>query len=350
MKKFFSSIFLSRKKEESKADLSLSEVLSFLETKMFPCSECGHFIQLDNPEPLSLASCSKCGNQNFIPLKLGPFWLYRYCGDGGMGYVYKAVCSLVPGREFAIKVLPRKFRGDAGREADLQREAEITALFNDHPNSVRVVEFDSENELAYMATEYIDGKLLNVLIEEKGRLPEAEAVKYTMDLLSIIEEIYSKGYLYRDLKPQNLIIDKQGKLILIDYGICLPKGSAAYQQEEVIDGSPHFLPPERLTGEGEDIRSEIYSIGMLMYYMLTGKTYFRGTDLQEIAEQHVNGSRHESLLAEMGAVHEDLVYLIERMIQRKKRKRVASLSEIRGVGLRYFCHLGAAASCRCRAF
>jgi eukaryotic-like serine/threonine-protein kinase len=331
MKKFFSSIFRS-KKRSARQSTGLSDLMSFLETKVFPCSECGHFYQLDQPEPLSIATCSQCGAGNFVPRKLGPFWLYKFCAHGGMGRVYKASCSETPGVEYAVKILPQEMRGNDEPQESLRREAEVTLLFNDHPNSVTIVECDSDDGLLYMATEFIDGLTLEQLIEEKGKLMELEAVSLCFQLAQIIGAIHAKGYLYRDLKPQNIIIDKNHKLVLMDYGICLPKGLVAGPcSDEEADGSPHYLPPERITDEGEDFRSEIYSIGMLMYYMLTGKTYFTGASRQEIAERHVDPKRKENLAAEMPLVSEDVVNLIERMTKCEKRKRVQTLAEVQAV-------------------
>ena len=305
--------------------------MSFLETKVFPCSECGHFFQLDHPEPLTTSACSRCGAGNFVPKKLGPFWLYKFCAVGGQGRVYKATCSLVPDTEFAVKILPEEHRQDPDLINALRREAEITALFNDHPNSVNVVEFDRDDGIVYMATEYVDGLLLDEFIEKNTKLSEEDAVFYAIQLLDVIETVYSKGYLYRDLKPQNIIIGKSKNLVLVDYGICFPVDFTAEDVSDEVDGSPHFVPPERLTGEGENISSEIYSIGMLLYYMLTGHTYFKGSNLQEIAEQHVNGARRSNLAAEMPLVDAELVKLIDKMTQCKKRKRVQSLNEVKAV-------------------
>ena len=271
MKNFFSGLFSSNEEDEGKVgvDTSIEDLISFLETKIFPCSECGHFIQLDKPEPLSMAECSQCGAGNFIPKKLGPFWLYKFCGQGGMGRVYKATCSLVPGVEYAVKILPKSLRKNEFIQNSLKKEAELTLLFNDHPNSVRVVECDVDDGIIYMATEYIEGMTLEEFVTKRGRLSERDTVMLCFQLLEVIEYIYSKGYLFRDIKPQNIMITPEMKLILMDYGLCMPRGSAAYPDstEADADGSPHFIPPERITGQGEDIRSEIYSIGMLIYFM-----------------------------------------------------------------------------------
>ena len=331
MKKFFSSLFRSKKQAISSDEMSLSEMMSFLETKVFPCSECGHFFQLDQPPPLTIAPCSRCGAGNFVPRKLGPFWLYRFCGDGGMGRVYKATCSLVPETEFAVKILHESHRDDKEKIEELRREAEVTSIFNDHPNSVTVVEFDRDDGIFYMATEFVKGKTLDSYIETEGALTEKETVDFVLQLIDITEFIYSKGYLYRDLKPQNIMIGNDKNLVLLDYGICLPKGTAMHQVTEEVDGSPHFIPPERLTGKGEDLRSEIYSIGMLIYYMLSGKTYFKGASLQEIAEQHVNGDRKENLFNELPQVNEELIRLIEKMTLSSKRKRIQRLDEVKAV-------------------
>ena len=331
MKNLLTGLFGSRKNNRNSDEFSLGEMMTFLETKVFPCSECGHFFQLDNPEPLTISPCSRCGNGNFVPKKLGPFWLYKFCADGGQGRVYKASCSLVPDTEFAVKVLPEQLRDDPDAVNSFRRESEITAIFNDHPNSVKVVEFDSEDGIAYMATEYVDGLLLDELISKKGKLTELDTVKYALELIDIVETVYKKGYLYRDLKPQNIVISKKDSLVLLDYGICFPLGAQECEISEEVDGSPHFIPPERLTGEGEELCSEIYSIGMLLYFMLSGKTYFKGSSLQDIAEKHVNESRKANLASELPFVDDELVKLIAKMTQRKKRKRVQSFNEVKAV-------------------
>ena len=331
MKKILQWLFRFKKEVKAETDFSSSDLSASLEKETFPCRACNHLFDFGQSVPLSVTSCSKCGEENFVPKKLGPFWLYRFCGDGGMGRVYQAICSLVPGTEFAVKVLNENNRLNSEMVEGLRRESEITSFFNEHPNSVKTVEFDHDEDIYYMAMEYIDGFTIDQIIEQKGKFTEKETVKYILDLLSIIEYIYSKGYLYRDLKPQNAMINEADELILLDYGICLPKDAAVDDSFEDVEGSPHFLPPERLTGEGEDIRSEIYSIGMLMFYMLTGETYFKGNDIQEIAEMHVTAERRENLADELPHISEELVRLIDKMTRQKKRRRAQDLGEVKAV-------------------
>jgi serine/threonine protein kinase len=192
------------------------------------------------------------------------------------------------------------------------------------------VEFDIQDGWAYLVTEYVEGETLEARIaREPGGLDEELVLKDMLDLTSLLEAITSQGYLFRDLKPQNIIIRPDGRPVLLDYGIAMSAEEANSLCElNYIDGSPHYVPPERLIGETEDARSEIYSLGMVMVHALTGRPYFQLSGKQAIAEAHVNAQRFSMTLVAPGITME-LSELLDRMICRRKEDRIVSFAELR---------------------
>ena len=295
------------------------------------CPGCAADIPYDEAvDGLNWKKCPSCSRPSLIPRHLGPFMLYAIAGEGGMGRVYKASCDLYPDKIYAVKILPEEKRNDNESIEMLRHESGITALFNGHPNSVTAVEFDVQDGWAYLVTEYVEGETLETRIARQPEgLDEELVLKDMLDLTSLLESITSQGYLFRDLKPQNIIIRPDGRPVLLDYGIAMSAEEAnSLIDLNYIDGSPHYVPPERLIGETEDARSEIYSLGMVMVHALTGRPYFQLSGKQAIAEAHVNGQRFSMTLIAPGITLE-LAEVLDRMICRRKEDRISSFTELR---------------------
>ncbi|NQZ58018.1 MAG: serine/threonine protein kinase [Lentisphaeraceae bacterium] len=261
-----------------------------------------------------------------MPQKIGSFFIESVIARGGMGCVYKAVSTVNFGVVAALKILTRVDRGDGECERQFQNEAALTMLFSEHENSVNVLEYGNCGDFHYLATEYVAGQTLMDYLDEGS--PLIELVDILINVTSIIEFIFSKDYLYRDLKPQNIMIGESSELVLIDYGICKSLKDAAVHESEVIDGSAHYLPPERMLAKGEGVHSEIYSLGMLFFHVLSGHTYYNGSNYQDVAEQHVTGEHNEDLFDHMPDVPSLLLDLIDRMTKKETLSRCRTFDEI----------------------
>ncbi|MEM2915448.1 MAG: serine/threonine-protein kinase, partial [Candidatus Bathyarchaeia archaeon] len=179
------------------------------------------------------------------------------------------------------------------------------------------------------ATRFIAGESLDERIMRLGKLPEVEVLFIALRILSAEYHIYSKGFLYRDLKPENILISPEEGCFLCDFGICLPIEEARKADTgDIIQGSPLYLPPERLLGEGEDIYSEIYSLGLVMYHTLVGKPFFEGDDVDQIAKMHVDPPPAAYFNERFQLISPDLARVIAKMIRREPKDRYQTFLEV----------------------
>lgn len=294
---------------------------------LIPCQKCGFSIPMRKLQPLKMVECPKCKSISFVPLKVGRYWLFEPLGGGGMGSVYKALSVEMPDRFFAIKVLSRAEKTKPANIHALLNEARIGKIIGDHPCLVKCVDSGCEDGEYYAAMEMVQGERLDKRIDRLGRLPEAQALQIVLHVLAAEQHIYRCGFLYRDLKPENIIINEQGYAILFDYGLCLPREEALHPTDEFVSGSPYYLPPERLLGTGEDACSEIYSLGMVLYYALTGQTYFDANEVEALAKRHVSKVRL-SISSKLKDFRPELVEVLSKMIKQEPSERYQSFREV----------------------
>ena len=291
------------------------------------CMGCGGEIVLPD-EALAVMECAKCGKIALRECVLNDFVVVDFVGYGGSGAVYLAETALMPNDVFAVKVVDKD--KDPAAVEELEYEAEIALLFNDHSHSYTVVEYDHADKYAYLVSHYERGGDIESYVQKNGPFDISKGLSITLDLIDILQAIHRKGYLYRDLKPQNVLVDSNLNAKLCDYGLCAKIGDLRNGlSDEDIVGSAHYVPPERLTGEGEDVRSDMYSLGMFMYFLFSGKNFYSGVGSQEIAQKHVQNNVASSLSERMKDVDPKLVSLIERLTRKDRKERLGSLAELR---------------------
>lgn len=321
------SIFGTSKKKSKKTELTKHPIEYYMQGFAF-CPDCGALIALNELTPLEMFHCPLCNKMSFAPKKVGNFWLFEPIGGGGMGAVYKAYHQKYQDDLFAVKILPRnQLRNTIAIEA-LLAEAEIARDLDVFPYIACLVSSGRKDKEYYFAMEFIKGKRLDYKIEELGKIPQLDAILYLLQILAADAHIYKCGYLYRDLKPQNIIIDKTGNAILFDYGICMKKEEARRYGGDLVQGSPYYLPPERMEGAGEDMYSEIYSMGHLMFHMLTGHTYFEGKTIQGLAKKHVFHMKLEYDRKEFKDIDPELIEVLKDMMHRNPASRPQSFVEL----------------------
>ena len=318
-----------KKKQEKEEEKTFDFKLSDLNNNVIDCSNCGKEFGLDKMEPLMISKCPNCENPYFIPLKIKDYWLIQPLGGGGMGSVYKAMHYRSEKIVIAIKVLPRNAKTDQRLIHALLNEATIGKSFGKHPHLISMIDYGLYNDEYFSAMEFVEGKRLDQIIDEKEPVSQKFILLWGLQILSAEQRIYDNGYLFRDIKPQNIIIDKQGNAKLFDYGLCLSlnmakKGNAS----EMIEGSPLFMPPERIIGDPEDMNSEIYSVGMILFNIFTGKTYYGSTDAYNLAKKHVQSLRVANVASRMPSnVKPDVSRIIDGMIARSPQDRYQSYKE-----------------------
>lgn len=301
-----------------------------LEKGFLKCRNCGALLRLDSLNPLTLYQCpgQDCGNMLFIPLKVKDYWLYEPLGGGGMGSVYHAFLTRNPSAEFAVKVLPRAQKNNSELINTLLKEAEIGSTFGFHPHISKVYEYGCADGEYFASYEFIEGIRLDRIIESPVRRPEKDILLWALQILSAEQHMFSKGYLFRDLKPQNVIIDTNGNVKMIDFGLVCKISETKEINSKVILGSPYYMPPERIIGDAEDQYSEIYSLGMLLYHMLTGRTFYSAEDIKAIVEKHVSMPQMIGLSSKLAnTANKELIAILEKMIMRDPQRRIQKFKE-----------------------
>ncbi|NLF15734.1 MAG: serine/threonine protein kinase [Lentisphaerae bacterium] len=295
-------------------------MVTAFESGRIPCPGCGLMIPSASLETLKMVECPKCQRIAFVPMRIGQYWLFEPLGGGGMGSVYKAVNRQHPSQLFAVKILSRAERTKPVNIHALLNEARIGQIVGNHPCLVKCTDSGCEDGEYYSAMELVQGERLDKRVDRLGRMPEREVLQMVMHLLSAEQHIYKCGYLYRDMKPENIIINHEGYAVLFDFGLCLPREQALHPQDEYVSGSPYYLPPERLLGTGEGAYSEIYSIGMVMYYALAGETFFDAKEVETLAKRHLSKVRL-SVSGQLRDFRPELVEVLSRMIKQDPSER-----------------------------
>lgn len=209
----------------------------------------------------------------------------KLIGEGGMANVYLARDTILD-RKVAVKVLRGDLAGDEKFVRRFQREA-LSASSLSHPNIVEIYDVGEDDGNFYIVMEYIEGKTLKQLIKKRGVLSLSETMDIMLQLLDALATAHDSYIIHRDIKPQNIMIKESGLVKITDFGIAMALNSAQLTQTNSVMGSVHYLPPEQASGKGSTIRSDIYSLGILMFEMLTGKVPFKGDTAVEIALKHM---------------------------------------------------------------
>jgi eukaryotic-like serine/threonine-protein kinase len=206
-------------------------------------------------------------------------------GRGGMAQVFRAT-DRVLGRPVAVKVLDRKYKDDAKFVTRFRREAQSAAGIN-HPNVVSVYDTGSEDGLHYIVMEYVDGDTLADLLRREGPLKPGRAVAIGEPVARALEAAHEKGMVHRDVKPGNIMVDRSGTVKVVDFGIARAAADDTLTQTGTVLGTAAYLSPEQAQGETVDARSDVYSLGCVLYEMLTGRPPFTAESTLAVAYKHV---------------------------------------------------------------
>ncbi len=211
--------------------------------------------------------------------------IIRTLGEGGMANVYLAYDTILD-RNVAVKVLRGDLASDEKFVRRFQREA-LSASNLYHPNIVQIYDFDQEDGQYYIVMEYVEGKTLKQLLKRRGSLTITEVIDIMSQLTDGMAHAHDSYIIHRDIKPQNIMILDNGMIKITDFGIAMALNSTQLTQTNSVMGSVHYLPPEQAAGRGSTIRSDIYSMGILMYELLTGSVPYKGDNAVEIALKHL---------------------------------------------------------------
>lgn len=213
------------------------------------------------------------------------YQIIKSIGEGGMANVYLAYDTILD-RNVAVKVLRGDLSNDEKFVRRFQREA-LAASSLSHPNIVEVYDVGEDNGEYYIVMEYIEGKHLKNLLKKRGKLTLSEAVDIMLQITDGMAAAHDSYIIHRDIKPQNIMILENGLVKITDFGIAMAMNATQLTQTNSVMGSVHYLPPEQASGQGSTLQSDIYSMGIVMYELLTGELPFKGDNAVEIALKHL---------------------------------------------------------------
>ena len=219
-------------------------------------------------------------------LLAGRYRLVEQVGVGGMAIVYRAIDENT-GHYVAVKLLRPDLAHDADYVTRFQREAEAASKMTHH-NIVNLTDVGMDGDNRFLVMEFVSGRTLKQIIQEKGRLSSRTATQITIRILSALQHAHENGIIHRDIKPQNILVNTEGHVKVADFGIARIANSATLTKGDVVMGSVHYFSPEQASGQPADERSDIYSVGVVLYEMLTGRVPFDGENQVAIAMQHIH--------------------------------------------------------------
>ena len=259
-------------------------------------------------------------------LLAGRYELIEKIGEGGMAVVYKAKCRLL-NRYVAIKILRPEYTKDEQFVENFKRESQSAAGLS-HPNIVSVYDVGKEGNIHFIVMELVEGKTLSELIKEKGKLDYKEAIAITKQVASALSLAHKNQIVHRDIKPHNILITSSGVAKLADFGIAKAvSASTIIGGDDKVMGSVHYFSPEQARGAYVDERSDIYSLGIVLYEMLTGKVPFDGDNPISIALMHINNPM-PSVLDEVPGLPPQLDKIIKKATDKYQNNRYRTADEM----------------------
>jgi len=302
------------------------------------CPNCG----FDNPEDTSY--CGKCGTKRdaAAPVSVtktmetptqrlprgvvigGRYQIIEELGRGGMGVVYKAVDNKLK-RTVALKFLPFEWTYDAQAKERFVREAQAAAAL-DHPNICTVHEIDEAEGRMFISMAFIEGESLKTRIE-RGPLKIDEALGLGMQVAEGLREAHKKGVIHRDIKSANVMVTESGQAKIMDFGLARVRGSTLLTKEGMTMGTIAYMSPEQARGEAVDHRSDIWSLGVVLYEMLAGRLPFRGEHDQAVVYAILKAPP-KPLSAERPEIPASIEHVVGKALEKKPDQRYQSVEEL----------------------
>lgn len=236
-------------------------------------------------------------------------------GEGGMANVYSARDNLL-NRTVTVKILKDFLVNDQDFVRRFRREAQAAACLS-HPQVINIYDVGEEDDVHYIVMEYVQGKTLKDIIREKGRLPAEEAIEIFRLITEAIHNAHQNKVIHRDIKPQNILISRSGQVKVTDFGIALAvsTGTVTYDEQQIL-GSVHYFSPEQAKGAFTGEQSDVYSLGILLYEMLTGQVPFEGDSPISVALKHLNED-----IKNPRSLYSDIPEALEKMVLKAVKKK-----------------------------
>ncbi|QQS34176.1 MAG: serine/threonine-protein kinase [Acidobacteriota bacterium] len=271
--------------------------------------------------------------------KIGRYEIRSLIGVGGMGEVYRASDPKI-GRDVAIKVLPADLSADKDRVARFEQEARAAGALN-HPNIIAIHDIDTQNEIVYVVSELLEGGELRARLDE-GAMPLRKVTEYAQQIVSGLTAAHEKGIVHRDLKPENLFITKDDRIKILDFGLAKlsDRGASAGGQTGnedatrkaltnpgVVMGTVGYMSPEQVRGQQTDHRSDIFSFGLILYEMITGRRAFQEESLAETMSAIVK-EEPTDMTESNPNINPSLERIVRRCLEKKPERRFQTASDL----------------------
>ncbi len=242
-------------------------------------------------------------------------------GSGGMAIVYRAE-DIKTNRSVAVKILKPEYNEDQEFCQRFQREADAISQMTHH-NIVNLLDVGIEDGHRYLVMEYVQGRTLKVVIKEKGKMSPEVTAQIAIRILAALKHAHQNGIIHRDIKPQNILVHDDGHIKVADFGIATKMDSETLATTDNVMGSVHYISPEQASGKEVGAASDLYSVGVVMYEMLTGKVPYDGDTVVAVAMQHLRGAA--TPIQEISPnVPKGLVYVIKKAMEKDPKKRYQS--------------------------
>ena len=215
------------------------------------------------------------------------YQIQAHLAQGGMSDIYRAF-DLVNRRDVAIKIPDQSIIGDPAQYERFQRELEVINTLN-HPAILKGLGSGKYNRIPYLVTEFVDGRSLRTIIDEDAPIPSEQAIPLIRKIAEGMAYCHENNVIHRDLKPENILVTKEGRPVIMDFGLALTKGShrVTYSNLSATMGTPDYMAPEQIEGQRGDQRTDVYALGTILYEMLSGKTPFTGDTTMAVMAQHL---------------------------------------------------------------
>ncbi|MEW6355649.1 MAG: protein kinase [Planctomycetota bacterium] len=310
--------------------------------KEFRCPNCREMIALEDGKEGESVQCPFCRgaitaiphdtptlapegpNEDAPPKRLGDYEIVETLGEGGMGVVYKAK-HLGLDRIIALKILPTRFSGSQHLERFL-REARAAAQL-EHPNVVGIHAVGEAEGRHFIEMQYVEGQTLAQIIARRGPVPLDEAIRIIRDIARALGAAHAKGIIHRDIKPDNIMTDREGTVKVMDFGLARSEAASAITGDGQVIGTPLYMSPEQCDGMPADARSDIYSLGATLYKMLTGKPPFTGETPLAVMRQHAD-TPPPSVKRDLPHLPDAVCALIQKMLAKDPNDRFQNCDQL----------------------
>ncbi len=287
------------------------------------CPECHQVIDVTEVRPYEKIVCPHCQETIRVRNAFNNFTILSEIGEGGMSRVFRAQDNTL-GREVALKILHTHFDDNPELQGQFEREAKVTASIN-HPNVVKVYSVGADQGYFFIAMELLDSASLDHQIREQGQIDETTALRLIHEVTEGLAAAHQRSLIHRDIKPGNILVDAGGTAKLVDFGLALVHG----EEEQAADlwATPFYVPPEKLVGQPEDFRSDIYSLGATLFHMLSGQPPF-DANTNSVEELIALKAQTPDLKTAAPHIGSETVSLVHRMMAGRPDARQPSYDEL----------------------